>query len=158
MFSSSFWFCVFASFITGVFASIQTGIGYLYMIEQFTKKNRVFYCGLYMVLDSAVNLITAFYYLYVSNNWIYLTAIGYGLQIFSCIICWFLPESPIWFLNKNRAHKATPSLEKIARINGRTLEFDPKNFKKPKSVGMNISSPTTVKSGITTITAATSAS
>ena len=128
MFSRSFWFCVFASFITGVFASIQIGIGYVYMMEQFTQKNRVFYCGFYMVLDSAVNLITAFYYLYVSNNWIYLTAIGYGLQVFSCVVCWFLPESPIWFLNKNRAQKAAPSLEKIARINGRVLVFDPKNF------------------------------
>ena len=98
------------------------------MIEQITKKNRVFYCGLYMVLDSAVNLITAFYYLYVSNNWIYLTALGYVLQVFSCAVCWFLPESPIWFLNKNRTNKAIPSLEKIARINGRELVFNPKDY------------------------------
>ena len=41
MFSRSFWFCVFASFITGVFASIQIGIGYVYMMEQFTQTSLI---------------------------------------------------------------------------------------------------------------------
>ena len=133
MFSNSFWITVSAIFFTGFFASVQLGIGYTYMMEIFSKKHRNLYSGLYMAIDSGVNIVSALYYGFVSKEWIYLTSTGYIIQVFTCIHSFFLPESPIWFINKNRAHKAIPSLEKIAKMNGRNLVFNPKDFKKPIS-------------------------
>ena len=77
MFSQNFWLTVFGVYISGCFASIQVGIGYIYMMEIFSKKNRFFYSGFYMALDSGVNIVTALYYGNISNNWVYLTGTGY---------------------------------------------------------------------------------
>ena len=82
-----------------------------------------------------------------------MTSIGYALQLVSGVTGWLLPESPIWFLNKNRAHKAIPSLELIAKVNGKQLVFNPKDFKKPKSNEMTIKSPQSIMSGLSSITA-----
>ena len=118
------------------------------MMELFTKQHRVFYSSFYMCLDSGINIITAIYYSSISNNWIYLTSIGYVLQFVSGVTGWLLPESPIWFLNKNRAHKAIPSLELIAKVNGKKLVFNPKDFKKPRSNSLTIESPNSLLSNL----------
>jgi hypothetical protein len=87
-----------------------------------------------------------------------LTSVGYALQVFSGVTGWLLPESPIWFLNKNRAHKAIPSLEFIAKINGKQLQFNPKDFKKPKSNALTIGSRKSALTGFSAITAKSTAS
>ena len=43
----------------------------------------------------------------------------------AAVLCWFLPESPVYLLNLNKTERAIAVMTRIAKFNGKQDEFMP---------------------------------
>ena len=69
------------------------------------------------VVDALPMVITCFYFLFISKNWVH-------LSLFFCLLCWvalivafICPESPRWLLVSGRSVDAINELNKMGRMN-----------------------------------------
>lgn len=119
-------------FLFGLLTTHRVNIGFIYITEFTTKSGVTLFSTIYNLLEASIALEIAFYFLVMSNNWIYLSLVGYAMQVFSCVAVLFLPESPRLLVELGRYEEARQSLEVMARVNGKSLNFDLEVFKRAK--------------------------
>ena len=119
-------------FLFGMLTTHRVNIGYVYFSEFMTKDGITLFSTVYNLFEAMINLEIAIYFLAISNNWIYFSFVGYGLQILSFVTVLLLPESPRLLIELGRYEEARKSLKIIAMVNGKTLNFDPEIFKQAK--------------------------
>ena len=115
-------------FLFGMLTTHRVNIGYVYFSEFMTKDGITLFSTVYNLFEAMINLEIAIYFLAISNNWIYFSFVGYGLQILSFVTVLLLPESPRLLIELGRYEEARKSLKVIAMVNGKTLNFDPDIF------------------------------
>ena len=69
MFAPNIYFLGAVLFISGVFNSIRTNIGYMYMIELMPQKNRSLMGTVWNLVEGTINLIATFWLMNVSTYW-----------------------------------------------------------------------------------------
>ena len=71
-----------------------------------------------LFMDSAAILILPLYHRFLSKNWLYFQMFSLGLNAFSAISLFIIPESPKYLIGRAKFEEARESLCKIARFNG----------------------------------------
>ena len=114
--SSNYWMRLFMFGVMG-FSQIKNSVSYVWLSECTSKdyKSRAFTA--INVFDALPMVITCFYFLFVSKNWVH-------LSLFFCLLCWvalivafICPESPRWLLVSGRSVDGINELNKIGRMN-----------------------------------------
>jgi hypothetical protein len=129
MFSRSYLLTLSSIFLVGFFTSFRTGVGWPYLLEMIPKKDRPIHATLYGMMGASWGIIGSLFFQFISKNVYAFMGIGYFMQIVSLILTFMLPESPVYLLNKGKLEEAEIALNKIAKINNRLLQFNPKDFK-----------------------------
>lgn len=64
-------------------------------------------------------MILTFYFEFISNEYFYIVSVGWIMTALSCILSFFIHESPIWLLKsgKEKIPRAILILKNITRIN-----------------------------------------
>ncbi|KAK3767346.1 hypothetical protein RRG08_039162 [Elysia crispata] len=70
-------------------------------------------CDLYMALMA-----------YLLRDWQYLLLAFAWPAVFALVSSWFMPESPRWLISKNRVEQAEKQIQRIAKMNGKTVPKD----------------------------------
>ena len=123
LFSNNFYLTMFAIFGFGATNSIRTITGFIYFTEMMPRKTLNVTVSTFWTIDSCVYLCVIIYFWVISKYCFWLCLVGYVFSCTSAICSWFLPESPIWLLSLNRIEEAVNECAKIARVNGRKMEF-----------------------------------
>lgn len=123
--SDSIYFGYFCMFCIGTTFPGKNIILYNYAMEILQVENRQLAVNLVAGLESLTVLACAFYYQYLSINWIYLHYCGTLMTVVGLffVVC-FLPESPKFLYSKGRFNEARDSLRAIARFNGFSAKDD----------------------------------
>ena len=67
-------------------------------------------------IDGFTYIIITLWFL-VNPHWAYITFIGYFEAVCGLALCWIVPESPKWLLDKGRNEEADDALARIAKWN-----------------------------------------
>eukprot|EP00347_Sterkiella_histriomuscorum_P000203 403376785 len=116
-FSSNLTQIVILTFIMGCFQVGRSALAFLYQQELMPKKFKTISGTVNYVIYGLVPLWIVLYFLYISNNWIYLHIFGVAVLILIAIGTLVMPESPQYYLSKRQYDKARKELTYIARFN-----------------------------------------
>ena len=112
----------------GCMESCTQTIGWIYLMELSPKKKQVILGSIYLTFDSTVYLIAAIYFKYISKKWFYYSLAGYVFLVISCLLVWFLPESPTQLIELNRLDEAEAALLRVAWVGGNVHKFNPEKL------------------------------
>ncbi|GFR98008.1 organic cation transporter protein [Elysia marginata] len=120
-----------ARFMAGFFATFLYLSIYVLGIEFLTIQQRSLLsiftriifglCDLYMALMA-----------YVLRDWQYMLLSIAWPAVLAVALCWFMPESPRWLISKNKVEQAEREVQRIAKMNGRSVPHGiTQHLKKP---------------------------
>ena len=107
--------------------AIKNTIPYVYLVELIPTRFIIRANASITAFDSGTVSFVCFYFIFVSKDWFPLVFTMTVLSTLSyLVICFTLPESPIWLLNQGRNQDAIDALNSIGRMNGVKRQI-PKN-------------------------------
>ena len=81
-----------------------------------------------MVLDTFATVYITLFFRYISKDATTLIWIGFAINIVTCVLIFWIVESPSWLISQGRKVDAIKTLETIAKLNG-VKHFDIKDLK-----------------------------
>ena len=69
------------------------------------------------IFDAFPMVVTCFYFMFISKNWVHLSLFFCILSYVALIIAFICPESPRWLLVSGRSREAIHELNNIGRMN-----------------------------------------
>lgn len=112
-------------FMIGIVTSGRILVGYVYASEFLTKKWRIVFGTMNVLIDGSSQMWGALYFSSIDKHAVYFECIGVVLIIISLMgHLFFIPESPIWLLKKGRNEEAKRSIRKVMGINSIECEAD----------------------------------
>jgi len=133
MFTHSFIVMLCSMFFFGFFNSAKFGVGWPYLLELVPMNSRPKHSAAFGVLGASWGIIAAFFFIFLTNNAYVFAAFGYIFQIITFFLTLLLPESPVYLFLQGRIEEGKTSLERLAQLNGKNLEFNDADFKQYKS-------------------------
>ena len=127
-FSKSYLVTLLAILITGLFTSLRSGVGWPLLLELVPKSSRPLHAVVFGSIGAIEAMGCVVYFTYVSNNAYYFMGIGLTCQVIVVILTFMLPESPVYLLTRGKMAEAEVALARIAKINGKPLQFNPNDF------------------------------
>jgi len=80
------------------------------------------------MLGASWGIIGAFFFTFISKNAYVFSAFGYLFQIITFFLTLLLPESPVYLFFQGRIEEGKISLERLAYLNGKHLDFNYADF------------------------------
>jgi MFS family permease len=93
-------------------------IGYVYMMENLPKDAHKNTTTMFLLSNATIPLFSTLYFIWISNNWVYLEYIGIAIGCIGIIGSLYIPESPRWLIAQKKFPEARKVFEKIANVNG----------------------------------------
>ncbi|GFR98005.1 organic cation transporter protein-like [Elysia marginata] len=120
-----------ARFMAGFFATFLYLSIYVLGIEFMTIQQRALLSMVTSVIFRFSDLYMALM-AYLLRDWQYLLLAIAWPSVFAVALCWFMPESPRWLITKNKIGKAEREVQRIAKMNGRSVPHDiTRHLRKP---------------------------
>ena len=104
--------------VFGMSITARYYVGYSYNIEMAPKSHQPIVSTLMFLCESLVFICVCLYFMWVSNDWIYLQIPNIGCTILGIAFLYTMPESPRFLLSQHRYEKARAVFGKIAVRNG----------------------------------------
>jgi MFS family permease len=104
--STNYWFTIVLNYFAGAFTTTRMSIGYTYTMELVSENHKTLYSTIWLVVCGAIPLTAVLYFTIISNDWFYLVAFGWVLNLIGCVVNYYLPESPTWLVKKGDFAKA----------------------------------------------------
>jgi len=106
-------------FLVGAANSGRLMVGFVYGNEFLTPYWQVVFGTAFHFIDNSTSLIVSFYFDFIYNHWMYISAVGFVLTIFSTVMIFvWLPESPLWQLKLGRIEQAQVTIKRMMKMNG----------------------------------------
>ena len=121
-------------FSMGLLTAQRVMVGYVYLVEMLPVKSATITVTSWFMFEGLVCAFAPFYFWKISKNWVTLLYCGYSICIMSIVCTMILPESPKLLIELGRLDEAKKSLERIAKLNGKALQWDASEFQKPKKI------------------------
>ncbi len=120
------------NFFFGFFQCGRSTVGFVFMLEFVPRKYQAAVSTIAWSFVAVAIMFSGFYFLVISDNWIWLQVIGASMTLIVVICLIFIPESPKYLVTKKKYDQARANLQTIAKVNGKTdVSFD---FKFDKEV------------------------
>ena len=78
----------------GLTTTTRLIVGFTYLTEIFPKNRQVAVVTINLVENSVVYILGTIYFWQISTNWFYFVLLGYIVSVVTCILAFFIPESP----------------------------------------------------------------
>jgi MFS family permease len=108
---------IVAQFVIGATNSMRCSIGYVYLMELLPDHLKTSYGTMWGIVEGLIFIFGTFYFWQLTKDMTILLTIGLNMQIISLVLTRFLPESPVFLIQKGRLLEAKESLQKIADMN-----------------------------------------
>jgi MFS family permease len=128
LFAHSYWLTVLCIFGFGLLTSVRINVGLTLLTELNPLETRADAVTTNSVFDCSVYFLGTVYFWQISKNSQILLYVGYSFNLIGLLLLSFVPESPQWLLSKGRLTDAKNCLDRIAAINGTTLQVDMNTF------------------------------
>lgn len=69
------------------------------------------------MIDGTTYILLVIYFYEISKNWFWIVMIGYIYSVIGALLCWWLPESPVFLFSLRRYEEAVQVFAKIAQVN-----------------------------------------
>ena len=103
-------------------------MGYVYLVEMLPVKSTTVAITSWFMTEGLICAFSPFYFWKISTNWEPIFYCGYGVCIMSIILGMVLPESPRLLIALGKLEEAEKSFKRIAKLNGKKLDWDPNEF------------------------------
>jgi len=127
-FTHSFISLMVSMFLFGFFNSAKFGVGWPYLIELVPISTRATHSAAFGILGASYGIIGTFFFVFITKNAYVFSAIGYVFQIATFFLTLLLPESPVYLFFQGRVEEGKKSLERLAQLNGKHLDFNYADF------------------------------
>ena len=89
------------------------------------KRAQTVFATAWSLFEATIMLwITLYFMNSATRNWATVPLVGYVMQLFGLIGCFFIPESPKFLLEQNRLSELRKCLHYIANCNGKQIDFN----------------------------------
>jgi MFS family permease len=129
MFTRSFISMIVSMFLLGFFNSAKFGVGWPYLLELVPLSSRSNHAAAFGSVGAIWGIVGALFFIFVCANAYVFCAIGYVFQIMTLFLTLLLPESPVYLFFQGRIEEGKESLERLAKLNGKHLDFNYAEFK-----------------------------
>ena len=99
------------------FSQIKNSVSYVWLSECTSKEYKSSAFTVINVFDALPMVVTCFYFMFISKNWVHLSLFFCVLCYVALIVAFICPESPRWLLVSGRSREAINELNKIGRMN-----------------------------------------
>lgn len=110
----------FCLFMLGISITARYYVGYTYNLEFQPKSAQVFVSTVQFTSESIVYLLDITYFVYISNNWVYLQIPNLVLTGVGIVFVILMPESPRFLVASKQYDKARLVFARMAKTNGMT--------------------------------------
>ena len=101
----------------GLTTTTRLIVGFTYLTEIFPKNRQVAVVTINLVENSVVYILGTIYFWQISTNWFYFDLLGYIVSVVTCILAFFIPESPRFLLAHGKVEETKKAINLIARLN-----------------------------------------
>lgn len=101
----------------GLTTTTRIIVGFTYLTEMFPKKRQVVAVTINLVENSTVYILGTIYFWQVSRNWFYFVLFGYIVSVTTCLMSFFVPESPRFLLAHGKLEETKKAINLIAKFN-----------------------------------------
>lgn len=119
MFSPDIYMKYTLNFLLGIAGSVRIASWMTAGSEFLSKENRIYSSITCQLLMSWISITLAWYFWFVSNQWVYYYYVVLAISVITAILCFLIPESPRWLVSVKREKEAKEILNKIARFNSK---------------------------------------
>ena len=98
VFSKNYYLTITAIFFFGVTNTIRTIIGFVYMTELMPKSSQKVAVTIFWIIDGCIYLCVVIYFWQISDECMPLISFGCCFMVIAALLCWFLPESPVYLI------------------------------------------------------------
>ena len=112
-------------FIQGMVTSLRVNVGYVYMMELMPRSVQTQMTTFWCSIDALIYLFASVYFWKISKDAKYFELVGLIWVTISCILIYWLPESPRYLVSTGNLERAEAVFKYIARWNGKQLSWDP---------------------------------
>ena len=124
------------TFTIGILSTQRASVGYVYLVEMLPKKSTTLTITCWFMTEGLICTFAPLYFWKISKNWVTLFYCGYFICIMSIVCVMILPESPRLLVELGRLDEAMKSFERIAKLNGKSLQWNPSEFLKTKKTDL----------------------
>ena len=101
----------------GLTTTTRLIVGFTYLTEIFPKNRQVAVVTINLVENSVVYILGTIYFWQISTNWFYFVLLGYIVSVVTCILAFFIPESPRFLLAHGKVEETKKAINLTARLN-----------------------------------------
>ena len=103
----------FAMFGLSGLSQIKNSVSYVWLSECTSKEYKARAFTTINIFDALPMVITCFYFMFISKNWVHLSTFFCVLSYVALIAAFICPESPRWLLVSGKSSEAIEELNKI---------------------------------------------
>jgi MFS family permease len=115
--SKYFYIVIINFFIQGLCASGRPAIGYIYMCEFAPQKHHTLMGTVWNCSEGAIFIYLTLYYYYISKEWVWTQVYGAATNVVTCILLFWIPESPKYLYSEKRYKECVEVLQKMKKFN-----------------------------------------
>jgi len=119
---------LFIMFSFGGLSAVRVGVGYVYLMEMLPRSKQTSVTSGWNTQEALIYVFATIYFWKISRHWFWFVLIGFVWQILSCVLLFWMPESPRYLITVGKLEEARKAFSVIARFNRKKLEWDPKRF------------------------------